>query len=192
MTEANGLRDEIILYSFAGRFDIAKKVVDNHRLLLYAPVFIFSIWDSYRLALQLNHFSVLADWGGRSVQSVSASFFMEINVLDKRSPWVSVAWTILIHGLGHIYTHRIPTGSFLLVWWIAIAYFSFLLPSIQFTTMGESTAIYRSCQPHPSFKTFVLFALIFTFMLTLMSNFLSKNLLFFYCPLYYIRIVVSF
>ncbi len=125
-----------ILYSFTGRFDMAKEIVDNRWLLLYAPVFIFAIWDSYRLALQLNQFSILADRGGRTVKPVSASF-MEINILDKRSPWVSVAWTILLPGLGHIYTHRIPTGFFLLIWWMTIAYYSFLLPSTQFTAMGD-------------------------------------------------------
>lgn len=125
-----------ILYSFTGRIELAKDIVDNRWLLLYAPVFIFSIWDSYRLALQMNQLSLLADRGGRAVPQESISF-MEINVLDKRSPWVAVVWTLLLPGLGHIYTHRIPTGFFLLIWWIAIAYYSFLLPATQFTAMGE-------------------------------------------------------
>lgn len=125
-----------ILYSFTGRFDMAKEIVDNRWLLLYAPVFIFALWDSYRLALQMNQLSILADRGGRTVQPESMSF-MEINILDKRSPWVAVAWTLLLPGLGHMYTHRIPTGFFLLIWWIAIAYYSFLLPATQFTSMGE-------------------------------------------------------
>lgn len=125
-----------ILYSFTGRFDMAKEIVDNRWLLLYAPVFIFALWDSYRLALQMNQLSILADRGGRTVQPASMSF-MEINTLDKRSPWVAVTWTLLLPGLGHIYTHRIPTGFFLLIWWMAIAYYSFLLPATQFTSMGE-------------------------------------------------------
>ena len=84
----------------------------------------------------MNQLTILADRGGRTVPQESMSF-MEINVLDKRSPWVAVAWTLLLPGLGHIYTHRIPTGFFLLVWWIAIAYYSFLLPATQFTALGD-------------------------------------------------------
>jgi hypothetical protein len=125
-----------ILYSFTGRFDMAKEIVDNRWLLLYAPVFIYAIWDSYRLALQLNQLAILADRNKETVQPVSMSF-IEINVLDKRSPWVAVVWSLLAPGLGHLYTHQLPTGFFLLVLWVAIAYYSYLLPAVQFTAMGE-------------------------------------------------------
>lgn len=33
-------------------------------------------------------------------------------------------------------THRIPTGFFLLIWWIAIAYLSSMLQGIQYTALG--------------------------------------------------------
>ncbi|HBS59402.1 MAG TPA: hypothetical protein DEA44_09060, partial [Firmicutes bacterium] len=124
-----------IMYTFTGRFDMAKEIVNNRWLLFYAPVFIYAVWDSYRLALQLNQLAILADRNKQTVQPVSMSF-MEVNVLDKRSPWVAVVWSLLAPGLGHLYTHRIPTGFFLLVWWIAIAYYSTLLQSIQFTALG--------------------------------------------------------
>ncbi len=125
-----------ILYTFTGRFDLAKEIVNNRWLLFYAPVFIYAIWDSYRLALQLNQLSILADRNKESVEPPVSVSFMEINVLDKRSPWVAVAWSLFAPGLGHLYTHRIPTGFFLLVWWLAIAYFSSLLQGIQFTALG--------------------------------------------------------
>lgn len=124
-----------ILYSFTGRIEMAKEIVNNRWLLLYAPVFVFAVWDSYRRAVKHNQLALLADRNGETVQPTSISF-MEINVLDKRSPWVAVAWSLIGPGLGHIYTHRIPTGFFLLVWWIAIAYFSFLFQAFQFTALG--------------------------------------------------------
>lgn len=124
-----------ILYSFTGRFDLAKEVVDNRWLLLYAPVFIYAVWDSYRLALQLNQLAILTDRDKQTIQPVNVSF-VEINILDKRSPWVAVAWSLLAPGLGHLYTHRLPTGFFLLVWWIAITYYSSLLTAAQFTALG--------------------------------------------------------
>jgi hypothetical protein len=125
-----------ILYSFTGRFDMAKEIVDKRWLLFYAPIFIFAIWDSYRLTLHLNQLAILADRNNEVIQPVSLSF-VEINTLDKRSPWAAVVWSLLAPGLGHLFLHRIPTGFFLLVWWIAIAYFSSLLPAIQFTALGE-------------------------------------------------------
>lgn len=124
-----------ILYSFTGRYDMAKEIVDNRWLLLYVLVFIFAIWDSFRLALQFNQLAVLADRDNQTIQPVVLSF-MEINALDHRSPWVAVAWTIVAPGLGHIYTHRIPTGFFLIIWWMAIAYYSFLFQSVQYSALG--------------------------------------------------------
>jgi hypothetical protein len=124
-----------ILYSFTGRFDMAKEIVNNRWLLLYVLVYIFAIWDSYRLALQFNQLAILADRNEETVQPVSVSF-VEINALDQRSPWSAVAWTILAPGLGHIYTHRIPTGFFLIIWWMVIAYFSFLFQSVQYSALG--------------------------------------------------------
>lgn len=124
-----------ILYSFTGRFDMAKEIVNNRWLLLYVLVYIFAIWDSYRLTLQFNQLAILADRNEETIQPVSVSF-VEINALDQRSPWVAVAWTILAPGLGHIYTHRIPTGFFLIIWWMVIAYFSFLFQSVQYTALG--------------------------------------------------------
>lgn len=124
-----------ILYSFTGRFDMAKEIVNNRWLLLYVLVYIFAIWDSYRLALQFNQLAILADRNEENIQPVSVSF-VEINALDQRSPWCAVAWTILAPGLGHIYTHRIPTGFFIIIWWMAIAYFSFLFQGVQYSALG--------------------------------------------------------
>ncbi len=124
-----------ILYTFTGRYDMAKEIVDNRWLLLYAPVFIFAVWDSYRRAIKFNQFALLADREEQVIQPVSISF-MEVNVLDKRSPWVAAVWSLIAPGLGHLYTHRLPTGFFLLAWWIAIVYFSHLLQAIQYTAVG--------------------------------------------------------
>lgn len=124
-----------ILYTFTGRFEMAKDVVNNRWLLLYVLVFIYAVWDSYRLALQFNQLAILADRNEQTVQPVSMSF-MEINALDKRSPWVAVSWTLVAPGLGHIYTHRIPTGFFLIIWWMVIAYYSFLFQGIQYSALG--------------------------------------------------------
>lgn len=124
-----------ILYSFTGRYDMAKGIVDNRWLLLYVLVFIFAIWDSYRLALQFNQLAILADREEHTIQPVRVSF-AEINALDMRSPWVAAAWTLVAPGLGHIYTHRIPSGFFLVIWWMVIAHQSFLFQSMQYTALG--------------------------------------------------------
>ncbi|MBC9786274.1 hypothetical protein H1S01_17590 [Heliobacterium chlorum] len=128
-----------IFYSFTGQYELAKEAVNNKWLLLYAPVFVYGVWSCYCLTLELNRLNALAERNGEIIRPVSYSFY-EINILDKRVPWVSVAWTLLTPGLGHLYTHRIPTGFFLLVWWIAIVYLSNLLPCVQLTAFGNFEA----------------------------------------------------
>lgn len=112
-----------ILYSFTGRFEMAKEVVNTRWLLLYAPVYIYCIWNGYQLTVDLNKLTILAERNKSKIAPERISFF-EINALDKRAPWVSVAWTFLTPGLGHLYTHRTPTAFFLLIWWIGVCYLS--------------------------------------------------------------------
>lgn len=125
-----------IIYSFTGRFEMAKEIVNIRWLLLYAPVWCFCIWSSYRLTVDLNKNSLLADRLHSPIDATSMSFF-ETNSLEKRIPWVSVAWTICTPGLGHLYCHRIPTAFFILIWWIGISYMSHLLEAIQYTALGD-------------------------------------------------------
>lgn len=132
-----------IIYSCTGRYEMAKEVVNNRWLISYAPVWAFATWSSYHLSVDLNKLSILADRNHSPIDAAYMSFF-EINILDKRCPWVAVLWTILTPGIGHLYTHRIPTGFFLLIWWIAMAYNSHLLQAAQYTALGlfdEATAI---------------------------------------------------
>ena len=49
-----------IFYSFLGRFEEAKTVLDTRWLLLYIPTYLFAFWDSYRTAADLNNQYVLA------------------------------------------------------------------------------------------------------------------------------------
>jgi hypothetical protein len=125
-----------ILYSFTGRYDNAIKVVDNNWLLLYAPVYLWAIWSSYRQTVDLNKLSILADRSRSPVSPVIIST-LEICFFDKRTPWLTLCWSLLMPGIGHLYTHRLPTGFLVLAWWIGICYFSHLPQAIQFTAIGE-------------------------------------------------------
>lgn len=124
-----------ILYSFTGRYDMAKEIVNNRWLLIYAPIYVFAIWDSYRRAVKYNQLSLLADRSEQMPRPISMSS-LEINALDKRPPWAAVAWTLFAPGLGHLYAHRLVTGFFLLIWWVASVYQSSVLQAIQFTALG--------------------------------------------------------
>jgi len=125
-----------ILYSFTGQFDMAKDILDKRWLILYIAVYTYAIWDSYRSTVDLNKYSIIAD----REESPVAAFNMktlEMNYLDKRNPWVTLIWSVLMPGVGHLYTHRLPTGFVALIWWIAITYFARLLEAVHYTLTGE-------------------------------------------------------
>lgn len=125
-----------ILYSFTGQFDLAKEVVDNRWLLGYVLVYVYGIWDSYNLTVNTNKLAVLAAREKAPIDVFKMIPF-SINYLDKRVPWVSVFWSFVLPGLGHMYVLRMATGYFLIVFWFVCAYYSRIFEVIQFTFMGE-------------------------------------------------------
>jgi len=126
----------VILYTFTGRFQEATAAASPRWLLLYNAVFMYALWDSYRTTVDLNKLAVLADRSGSVPAPVAMNSFT-INYFDKRNPWVASAWSVLMPGLGHLYAHRLPAGFFLLLWWVAIAYFSHLMEVLNYTAWGD-------------------------------------------------------
>lgn len=125
-----------ILFSFGGQFEQARQIVDTKWLLLYVPVYIFAIWDSYRRTIDLNKMSILADREDSMVLPSKISFY-EMNIMERKHPWLAILWSALMPGIGHLYTHRIPTSFFILIWWISISYMSNILPAIHYSMIGQ-------------------------------------------------------
>jgi hypothetical protein len=126
----------LLLYSFTGDFEKAKEVVDIRWMSLYVPTYIFSIWDSYRTTVDLNHAYMLAAREDAEIKPFKIGA-MEINYLDKRNPWVATIWSLLVPGAGQLYIHRLITAFFVVVWWVAICYYSNLLPCLHYTFLGD-------------------------------------------------------
>ena len=125
-----------ILYSFTGRFQMAKDVLDINWVLLYIPTYIFSVWDAYRTTVDLNQQYILAAREDAEVKVFNMSP-IEINYLDKRTPWNAAIWSVMMPGLGQVLIHRIPTALFIIIGFIAIAQQSKLLPAFHYTLLGQ-------------------------------------------------------
>jgi hypothetical protein len=126
----------LILYSFTGDFEKAKAVVDIQWMSLYVPTYIFAIWDSYRTTVDMNHQYTLAAREDAEIKPFRMGA-MGINYLDKRKPWVSAVWSLLIPGAGQLYIHRLIPAFFIVMWWIVICYYSKFLPSFHYTLLGD-------------------------------------------------------
>ncbi|HEY8908923.1 MAG TPA: hypothetical protein VIM51_01395 [Desulfosporosinus sp.] len=125
-----------ILYSFTGRFQMAKDVLDINWIVLYIPTYIFAIWDSYRTTVDLNHQYILAAREDAEVKMFNIGQ-LEINYLDKRAPWNAAMWSAMMPGLGQVLIHRIPGALFIILASIAITQQAKLLPAIHFTFLGQ-------------------------------------------------------
>ncbi|OXS64939.1 hypothetical protein [Priestia filamentosa] len=125
-----------MIYSFQGEIEKAKEVLDTRWLLIYIPVYIFGIWDSYRTTVDLNKIFVLTEREEHKFNSFSIGA-LEINYLDKRNPVMSVIWSLFIPGLGQLYIHRIVTAFFVIIWCVVFFYYSHGLEAISLLFLGE-------------------------------------------------------
>lgn len=135
-----------MIYSFQGKIDLAKEVLDTRWLLIYIPVYIFAIWDSYRTTVDLNKVYILAERENHRYNSFSIGA-LEINYLDKRKPFLAVFWSLWVPGLGELYIHRIITAFFVIIWAVIFFYNSHCLEAINLLFIGKikaATAVLNS------------------------------------------------
>jgi len=125
-----------IVYSFQGKFDLVKSILDKRWAFLYISTFIYAIISSYRETVDLNKFSKLAEFEKSPIIPFKMNS-IEINYLVKRNPWFSVLCSMFMPGTGHLFTKRFPTGFFILGWIISIAYFSHVLEAAYFSMIGD-------------------------------------------------------
>ncbi|MEN6388799.1 MAG: hypothetical protein ABFD04_00140 [Syntrophomonas sp.] len=126
-----------IFYSLTGQFDMAKQVLDTKWLLFYVPIYVAIMWGASRTATDLNKYSILAD-REESVVFPFAMNSLDIAFLDKRNPWLAVVLSLLAPGLGHLYTHRVVTTSFLIMfWWLVTAVKSSFFQCVHLTATGH-------------------------------------------------------
>lgn len=124
-----------IVHSFNGQFQAAKDALDPKFMFLYIPVYLFSIWDSYRTAADLNKQYILAAREQAPIKRFSIGA-MDIHYLDKRKPWIAAVWSMTIPSLGQMYLNRIILSTFILVNTILIIWKSNLILALHYLLIG--------------------------------------------------------
>lgn len=125
-----------IIYSFTGRFAEAKEVLNTRLLLIYCAILLFSIWDSYRVAVEINKFAVLGDHENAPMTPTVLTS-SGLNVTEKRNPWVATVWSMLLPGLGHIYCMNLVVAVFMMIGGGLLIYMSNVLPAVIYTAQGH-------------------------------------------------------
>lgn len=168
--------NQAIYLSMIGDFEEAKNVLNKKWFLFYIGMYIFAAWDCYKRTVKINQLCTLAY---RQTHHDFVPFFMspiELNFLERRTPWAALFWTALIPGVGHLTNRSIPTGMFAILWWVVLVYFSHTLEAIHFTSVGQFEEATRILQPQwllfiPSFYGFILYD---TYVNTVENNKLFK------------------
>ncbi|MYL33846.1 hypothetical protein GLW05_09570 [Pontibacillus yanchengensis] len=135
-----------MVYSFQGNISMAKEVLDTRWLLIYIPVYIFAIWDSYRTTVDMNKVYVLAEREDHEINTFSIGA-LEINYLDKRSPFFAALWSLFMPGLGQLYIHRIITAFVVIIWSVTFFYYSHLLEAISMLFLGDIAEATKVLEP---------------------------------------------
>jgi len=134
-----------MIYSFQGNIDLAKEVLNPRWLLMYIPVYLFGIWDSYRTTVDMNRVYLLAERENHRFNTFTLGA-LEINYLDKRNPVMSVLWSLFIPGLGQLHIHRILTALFIIVGLVIFYYFSHVQEAVLLLFLGkvkEATSVLK-------------------------------------------------
>lgn len=165
-----------MIYSFQGDIELAKSVLDTRWLLMYIPVYIFGIWDSYRTTVDLNKVYLLAEREDHRFNTFSIGA-LEINYLDKRNPLFSVLWSFFVPGLGQLYLHRILTSFFVIIWVVIFFYNSHALEGVSLLFLGEIQKSTSALEPEwllflPSVYGFAIYD---SYMNTVENNKLFKR-----------------
>lgn len=132
---ASKLNDAIML-SMTGHFDKAKAVLEPRWFFLYMGVYLFTMWDSYRLTIDLNKLYLVADREDASILPATISP-LESNYLDIRKPSIGVIWSLVTPGLGQIYFNRLPSGFYLLICFVVCILESQLGNALLLTMTGH-------------------------------------------------------
>lgn len=138
--------NQAIVLSLTGQVEMAKAIIDIRWMLFFVPILVFAVWSSYQLTVDLNKFSLLAAREDSAIIPFKIDTW-EIAFMDKRQPWVGAAFSALLPGLGHLYTHRIPTSFFLLTWWVGSSYMAHFLPALHLSLTGNFGAARAMVDP---------------------------------------------
>lgn len=128
-----------IMKAFTGKFEESIDLLTaggHFWILLYGTVFGFSLYGSYTLSVETNNLFTLAFEENAPIEIFKINCF-QYNFIDKRNPWIAAFWSMLMPGLGEMYTRRITSSVFVLVWWMLICYYSHGLAAIIYTFLGQ-------------------------------------------------------
>lgn len=147
ITNSLGHINEAMVYSFCGKFEQAKSILEPRWMFGYIIIFFVAIWDSYRTTLYQNKLCHLAELEDEQLPSTML-FNSEIQYLEQRNPKVGIMYSLLFPGMGQMYSHRIGLAFYAMFWWWFYITFSRMHESILYILLGRIPESIEILHPH--------------------------------------------
>lgn len=116
-----GRINHAIFLTAIGHADKAQVVIEYRWAVIYPVFYVLSMWDAYRLAVDLNQACELEERQPRR-QTLSPTHLTiwEVTHLAKRNPIMSLFLSIFLGGAGHFYNNKSIKAMMLMGWHLAI------------------------------------------------------------------------
>lgn len=126
-----------IYHTFLGQYDQAKDVIDYRWALLYPVFYLFTMYDSYRICVDMNEYHAQERvQPARRFDRVSSSI-LGMNMLVRRNPVMAAVWSAIGTGFGQLYCDRGLKSVILMAWYFAVVINSGLSQAMVHTLLGE-------------------------------------------------------
>ena len=132
-----------IFYTFTGSFEKANNVFSERWGIFYIAVWVFSIWDAYRLSVEMNQICELEELQEKRYFKRFDITAIGINSMSQRSPLMSAFFSLMVGGMGQIYNLQFIKGFILLGWMMVINYYSQLNHLIGKLVSGHEIYLYQ-------------------------------------------------
>ncbi|MCX7749579.1 MAG: hypothetical protein N2645_22190 [Clostridia bacterium] len=139
--------NEAIVYTYCGKFEMAKSVLNPRWALGYFIVYLFAIWNSYRSALIQNKMCHLAELENEPLR-ITLITPLEIQYIEQKNPKIAALYSFCFPGLGQLYNHRFGLAFYAILWWWVYAALSRAYESLVCLILGKVPESISMLHPH--------------------------------------------
>ncbi|MDQ0902562.1 hypothetical protein [Paenibacillus sp. V4I7] len=135
-----------MVYSFCGKFEMAKQVLQPLWVYGYMIIYFFAIWDSYRCALETNkHYELAILENARFPNQLMRA--TGIQFIEKKSPLTAALCSFFFPGLGQLYNKHIWLGFYGIFWWWVYVTFSHFYEAVLALILGHNRLVSNILHP---------------------------------------------
>lgn len=139
--------NEAIVYSFCGKFEMARSILQPRWAFGYLIIYLYAIWDSYRSALIQNKMCHLAELENERIRGIILHP-LEIQYIEQKNPFIAALYSFFFAGLGQLYNHRFILAFYAMFWWWAYLILSRAHESAFNLILGNIQKSISMLQPH--------------------------------------------